>query len=99
MDIESLCESFNKKVSFFENEEYFALKDNYNLLQTNFNFDKDFYEKGLKRYEKYLYHIVFEDIIYIEQAIYKYINSNNYSEAFQAMKYIDTEIMKVLGEI
>jgi hypothetical protein len=99
MDIDFLCASFKNKVTFFENEEYLKLKENYYKLQTEFEFDDDFYQTGLERYEKYLYNISWEERIDIEQAIYKYINTSSYFEAFQTMKYIDTEIMKFLGEI
>ena len=98
MDIESLCQSLIKKVSFFENEEYVLLKENYHKLQTNSKFNDEFYENGIKRYERYLYNIVWEDRIDIENAIYQYINCKNYSEAYQAMKYVDTELLKCLGE-
>lgn len=99
MDIDSLCESFKNKITFFDNGEYLKLKENYYKLQIEFEFDDDFYQTGLERYEKYLYNISWEERIDIEQAIYKYINTSNYFEAFQTMKYIDTEIMKFLGEI
>ena len=99
MDIESLCKSFNNKVSFFENEEYSQLQDNYYKIQNDVDFTDEFYERGIERYTRYLYYIVWEERIDIEQAIYKYINTSSYFEAFQTMKYIDTEIMKFLGEI
>lgn len=100
MDIDSLCDSFNNKVSFFENEEYQILKENYNKLQTDFDFTIEFYEEGVKRYRKYLYNIsCWGDRTDIEEHIYKYMNCNADFEAYKAMKYIDTELMKFLGEI
>jgi hypothetical protein len=94
--MDNLCCLFQNLNTIDSIDEYFLLAESFFFIKNNHKLDESRHSKTKERYLRYLRQICWDERPDIEEAIYRFLNSYNYIDSLNNLRYIDVEIWNLI---